>query len=78
MPPFAFAHSITLYKQLRARLPQTKIIVGIWGFSGDVEKAKLRFERPAPDAILTTLASAVKYVAEIGAKGKTQEITIAD
>jgi predicted PurR-regulated permease PerM len=67
VPPFAFAHSKTLHKQLASCLPKVRIVVGIWGFSGDTEKAKWRFERQQPETIVTTISEAVKYVAELGA-----------
>jgi predicted PurR-regulated permease PerM len=65
VPPFAFAHSKALYKQIHSRLPKVKVMVGIWGFSGDLDKAKARFERQQPETIVTTLAEATKYVAEL-------------
>ncbi len=64
VPPFAFAHSTTLYKHVRSRLPKVRLVVGIWGFSGDLERAKSRFERQRPETIVTTLAAAARYVAE--------------
>ncbi len=67
VPPYAFAHSNALYKHVRSRLPKVRVVVGIWGFAGDVEKAKARFERQRPETILTTIAAAAKYVAEIEA-----------
>jgi hypothetical protein len=67
VPPFAFAHSKTLHKQLHSRFPKVRIVVGIWGFSGDTEKAKLRFERQRPETILTTLSEAANYIAQLGA-----------
>jgi hypothetical protein len=33
----------------------------VWGFKGDTEKAKARFERTQPDRLLTNLAEAVEY-----------------
>ena len=66
VPPFAFAHSKTLHKQLQTRFPKVRIVVGIWGFSGDREKAKSRFERQRPETILTSLSETAKYVAELG------------
>jgi predicted PurR-regulated permease PerM len=65
VPPFAFVHSKNLYKQLRGRFPDVRIGVGIWGFSGDAEKARSRFERHRPETILTSLAGAATYVAGI-------------
>jgi predicted PurR-regulated permease PerM len=65
VPPLAFAHSRTICKRLRAQLPGIRILAGIWGFSGHPEKAKGRFDRQSPDAILTTLAGAARYIAEL-------------
>jgi predicted PurR-regulated permease PerM len=66
VPPFAFAHSKAIHKRIRTRLPNVRTVIGVWGFSGDTEKAKSRFERQQPATILTTLAEASKYVAECG------------
>lgn len=63
VPPFAFAHSKAIHKQLRSRLPSARTVTGVWGFSGDTEKAKSCFERQQPATILTTLAEAAKYIA---------------
>lgn len=63
LPPYAFAPARTLAKQIRARFPGIKLIAGIWGFTGDAEKAKARFERSQPDRLLTTLAQAMEEIA---------------
>jgi predicted PurR-regulated permease PerM len=63
VPPFAFAHSKSIHKQLLSRLPNVPTVIGVWGFSGDTEKAKSRFERQQPATILTTLAEAATYIA---------------
>jgi predicted PurR-regulated permease PerM len=65
VPPFAFAHSKSILKQLRSRFPAVRTAIGVWGFSGDTEKAKSRFERQQPAVILTSLAEAMKYVSEL-------------
>ena len=62
LPPFALSQTVALYKQLRQRFPQVKTMVGIWGFSGDLEKLKLRFDRGAPERIMTTMAEAVSQI----------------
>ena len=59
VPPFAFAGAITLVRQLQLRFPRTKIIVGVWGFSGNTERALQRFQQSQPDCLVTSLAAAL-------------------
>jgi hypothetical protein len=63
LPPFAFSHAKTLSRQLRARFPRTKLVVGVWGFPGETELALERFQVPRPDYLVTTLEQAVLAVA---------------
>lgn len=42
----------TMCKVIRERFPRLKLLVGVWGFNGDPEKAKARFERTQPDRSL--------------------------
>uniref|UniRef100_Q022Z7 AI-2E family transporter n=1 Tax=Solibacter usitatus (strain Ellin6076) TaxID=234267 RepID=Q022Z7_SOLUE len=67
LPPFAFAGAITLVRQLKLRFPRTRIIAGVWGFSGNTERALQRFQQSQPDYLVTSLATALSYVAEIQA-----------
>jgi len=60
-PPFAFAQARTLGRHLQTRFPRTKLVVGVWGFSGDMEKAMQRFQPLRPDKLVTSLADAVKW-----------------
>ena len=62
VPPFAFSHARTLNRQLRAKYPRIKILAGIWGYSGDLERAMQRFEPSPPDQIVTRLADALEYL----------------
>ena len=62
LPPYAFAPARTLCKQIRGRYPTIKLVVGVWGFKGDTEKAKARFERTQPDRLITGLAQAVVQI----------------
>ncbi len=64
LPPFAFAGAITLVRQLQLRFPRTKIIVGVWGFSGNTERALQRFQQARPDSLVISLAGAVQYLAD--------------
>ncbi|MGA3236851.1 MAG: AI-2E family transporter [Bryobacteraceae bacterium] len=63
LPPFAFSHAKNLSRQLRARFPLTKIIVGVWGFAGDAKVALERFPTPRPEYLATSLEQAVQTVA---------------
>ncbi len=65
LPPYAFAPARAMCKQIRERSPKLKIVVCVWGFSGDMEKAKARFERTQPDRLCTSLAEAVEQVQEL-------------
>jgi predicted PurR-regulated permease PerM len=62
LPPYAFAPTRMLCKQIRGRYPKVKLVVGVWGFKGDTEKAKARFERAEPDRLITSLAQAVVQI----------------
>jgi hypothetical protein len=65
VPPYAFAPARVLCKQVREKFPKLKVVVCVWGFSGDTDKAKARFERTQPHRLSTSLAEAVKHVEEL-------------
>lgn len=65
LPPYAFPPARTMCKLIRERFPEQKLVVGVWGFSGDTEKAKARFERTQPDRLFTSLAQAVEQIHEL-------------
>ena len=62
LPPFAFAQARALCQRIRVHLPQIKILAGIWGFAGDLDKAKERFGTTRPDRVVTSLAQAVEQI----------------
>jgi hypothetical protein len=64
LPPFAFARARTLSRQLQLRFPRTKVMIGVWGFTGDTERALQRFQPSHPDKLVTSLADAVKFVVD--------------
>jgi hypothetical protein len=64
LPPFAFARARTLSRQLQLRFPQTKLMIGVWGFAGDRERALQRFQPYRPAKLVTSLADAVKFVVD--------------
>jgi predicted PurR-regulated permease PerM len=65
LPPYAFAPARAVCKQIRERYPKLKVMVCAWGFTGDAQKAKARFERTQPDRVSTSLAQAVEHVEEL-------------
>ena len=65
LPPYAFSSARAMCKLVRERFPKPKLVVGVWGFSGDTEKAKARFERTQPDRLLTSLAQAIEQIQEM-------------
>jgi predicted PurR-regulated permease PerM len=64
LPPFAFAQARTLCQRIRIHLPQIRIVAGIWGFVGDLDKAKQRFGSTRPDRVVATLAQAVDQISD--------------
>jgi len=48
---------------LQVRFPRTRIVIGVWGFTGDTELALQRFQPKRPDKLLTSLGDAVAYFA---------------
>jgi len=65
LPPYAFAPARTMCKQIRERFPKLKVLVCVWGFGGDRDKAAARFERFDPDRLCTSLAEAVEHLQEL-------------
>jgi predicted PurR-regulated permease PerM len=65
LPPYAFQPARTMCRLIRERFPKPKLVIGVWGFSGDLEKAKARFERTQPDRLVTSLAQAVEQIPEM-------------
>jgi predicted PurR-regulated permease PerM len=64
LPPFAFARARSLSRELQQRFPGVKVMVGVWGFTGDTERAMQRFRPSPPDKLVTSLAGAVQFVVD--------------
>jgi predicted PurR-regulated permease PerM len=60
LPPFAFVHARSLCQRIRQYLPENRIIVGLWGASGNLESLRQRFGAVCPDGIATTLSGAMR------------------
>ena len=65
LPPYAFPPARAMCKLIREHFPKFKLVVGVWGFSGDTEKAKARFERTQPDRLVPSMAQAVEQIQEL-------------
>jgi predicted PurR-regulated permease PerM len=57
LPPFALTYARTLYKRVRARLPDVSIVIGVWNFS-EVEKLSSRLALDSHGRGVTTLRAA--------------------
>jgi predicted PurR-regulated permease PerM len=64
LPPFAFAQAASLCQLVRLHLPNVKMLAGVWGYSGDLDKALERFGTARPDAVVSSLAQAVAQISE--------------
>jgi predicted PurR-regulated permease PerM len=64
VPPFAFARARTLCRLLEVRFPRNRIVIGVWGFSGDPQKALQRFQPARKRQLVTSLADAVKCLVD--------------
>lgn len=60
--PFAFSQARTLSRELRAKFPRTKILIGVWGFTGETERALIRFQPSPPDKFVSSLTEALEYL----------------
>jgi hypothetical protein len=73
LQPFALIHVRKLYSQIRARLPQTNILVGLWNFSGAVEGVAARFGPQAEGLIVTNLAAAVAVLGDLSGERRVHQ-----
>jgi predicted PurR-regulated permease PerM len=74
VPPFAFARARTLSRLLQVRFPRTKIVIGVWGFTGDTERALQRFQPKRPHRLVTSLADAADFFIGSTPAAKDQSI----
>jgi len=60
LPPFAFVHARNLCQRVRQFLPENRIVIGLWGSTGDSDVLRNRFSAGRPEAVVTTLAQALQ------------------
>ena len=62
LPPFAIDHARSLYQKLRSKSPKLDIIVCLWHFEGDLEKAARRLKMSSGHRLQVNLDDVVEYV----------------
>ena len=62
--PSTVIHARYLCMKLRARFPQLKIVIGLWGMPQGVTDATRRLRDSGADEVVTTLADAVVQLAK--------------
>ena len=60
LPPFAFVHARNLCLRVREALPDNRILIGLWGATGNNEMLRERFGAGRPQSVATTLAQAIQ------------------
>ena len=63
LPPGNTRHGLYVNKRLRDRLPDSRILIGLWGEPAEDERGRLaRFQRVRQDGVFTSLQEMVKVV----------------
>ena len=83
LPPFAIDHARNLYQQLRSKHPKLDIVICLWNFEGDLEKAARRLKVADGHRLQVSLSDVMKHVAtkaqaSVPDKRELDEITILD
>lgn len=76
LPPFAFAQARIQARQLRLKFPGCRLLIGVWGFAGDVKKALDRFEHSRPDGLSVSLTDAVNRLKNHDYSIPTNDVTM--
>ena len=61
MPPGAIFHARFIRRRLRGRFAKAQVIVGVWGFQGELSQAAVRIGI-APAATVASLAAALQPI----------------
>jgi predicted PurR-regulated permease PerM len=65
LPPGALAPTRYLCKRLRIRFPELKIVVGRWGFIGDIQEDRTRLLSAGADEVAMTLRETRSHVMQL-------------
>ncbi|HEY4879298.1 MAG TPA: AI-2E family transporter [Candidatus Acidoferrales bacterium] len=63
LPPYALSHAKSLYSQLRAQLPEKDILLGIWNYSGDLDRLTARVGVAENHRVAISLKQALSEIA---------------
>lgn len=72
IPPFGMARAHRLYRAVRSRYPNLKLMIGIWGYADDIGKASQTISRGDAAHVSTTLADAAERVHAFAAPPEPQ------
>lgn len=59
--PLAFSHARTLCRELRTQFPRARIVLCVWGFRGEQERALRRLKPASPDSLVRSLAEVLEH-----------------
>ncbi|AXC11811.1 transport protein [Acidisarcina polymorpha] len=76
IPPFAFADTRALCQRIRHRLPQNRIVVGLWDSTIDAERVRERLSTCHPDRVVTNLSQALAIAREWQEPGLYPELAV--
>jgi predicted PurR-regulated permease PerM len=62
LPPFALNHARVLYTKLRAQSPDFHIVVCLWHFEGDSQRAAMRLKLTGDDGFFITLPQVLHHI----------------
>jgi predicted PurR-regulated permease PerM len=63
LPPFALNHARALYTKLHARVPSLHIVICLWHFKGDVQRAARRLRLARGHGFFTTIPQVLHHIA---------------
>ena len=63
LPPFAIDHARVLYQKLRAKSPKLDVVICLWNFEGDLEKAARRLKLTDVRRLQVSLNGVMDHVA---------------
>jgi predicted PurR-regulated permease PerM len=62
LPPFAIDHTRVLYQKLRSKSPKLDVVICLWNFEGDLEKAARRLKMTDVRRLQVSLNGVVEHV----------------
>jgi predicted PurR-regulated permease PerM len=63
LPPYALSHAKSAYSRLRAHLPQTDILLGVWNYPGDLDRLAARIGLTDQHTVTVSLSQAISEIA---------------